>query len=292
MNRTRKTSGSNPALIIGTLIAVAIVVGVIYQSQSSMDEDSELIGIAEQPQQEPAVEAIVIPEAVIPSPEAEPEIEPVVEPQTEPQTEQQKNLVSKPPQLPELDNSDEFVRERLLLINSKPKFSGWVKTDDLMRRTASYLDGLSNGVMLSKVFPLSPPQGKFATHKSDGSIWLNAGNYERYGDTINAIANTNMASIARMFHFSRPLLEAAFAEMGYNPRQMDGIILQAIDVILATPIIVEPIQLTRESVVYKFADPELEALLPIQKQLLRTGPNNTKHLQKQAVALRNALLNP
>ena len=80
--------------------------------------------------------------------------------------------------------------------------------------------------------------------------------------------------------------------MGYNPRQMDGIVLQAIDVILAAPIIVEPIKLTRESVVYKFADPALEALPPLQKQLLRTGPENTKHIQQQAMALRNALLNP
>ncbi len=284
MNRPRKPSGSNPALIVGTLAAVAIVVGIVYQSQSTPDEDLELIAIPEQ-KVETVIQAPVVPEAVIPSaPEPEPEPKPAPQPE--------QKLVSKPPQLPGLDNSDDFVRDRLLLINGKPEFSTWVKTDDLIRRTASYLDGLSNGVMLSKVFPLTAPEGRFAIHKSDGSIWLNAGNYERYKRSINAIVNTDMASIARMFHFSRPLLETAFSEMGYNPRQMDGIILQAIDVILATPIIVEPIKLTRESVVYKFADPALEALLPMQKQLLRTGPKNTKHLQKQALALQQALLNP
>jgi len=68
--------------------------------------------------------------------------------------------------------------------------------------------------------------------------------------------------------------------------------LHAIDVILATPIVVEPIKLTRDSVVYKFADPALESLLPLQKQLLRTGPENTKRIQQQATALREALLNP
>jgi hypothetical protein len=282
MNRPRKPSGSNPALIVGTLIAVAIVVGVIYQSQSTPDEDLEMAAIPEQVV-EPVVQAPVVPEAVIPS---APEPLPEPEPQPEPA------LVSKPPELPGLDNSDDFIRERLLLINSKKEFSNWVKTDDLVRRSASYLDGLSNGVMLSKIFPLTPPEGKFATHSSDGTIWLNAGNYERYDRSINAIANTDMASIAKMFHFSRPLLEAAFSEMGYNPRQMDGIVLQAIDVILATPIIIEPIKLTRDSVVYKFADPALEALPPMQKQLLRTGPENTKHIQQQAMALRNALLNP
>jgi hypothetical protein len=283
MNRPRKPSGSNPTLIIGALAAVAIIVGVIYQSQSTLDEELELTTIPEQVL-EPVVQAPVVPEAVIPSaPQAE---EPEPQPQPEP------TLASKPPALPGLDNSDDFIRERLLLISSREEFSHWIKTDDLIRRTASYLDGLSNGVILAKVFPLTPPVGKFATHKSDGTTWLNAGNYERYDSTISAITSLNMASMAKMFHFTRPLLESAFSEMGYNPRQMDGIILQAIDIILATPIIVEPIKLTRESVVYKFADPALEALLPMQKQLLRTGPENTQRLQKQALALREALLNP
>jgi hypothetical protein len=278
MNRPRKPSGSNPTLIIGALLAVAIVVGIIYQSQSSLDEDIELIAIPEQVV-EPVIQVPAVPEAAIPSapePEAQPE----------------PPMVSKSPELPSLDNSDDFIRERLLLINDKQAFSRWVKTDDLIRRSASYLDGLANGVILSKIFPLTPPEGKFATHKSDGSIWLNAGNYERYGSTINAITSLDMSSMAKMFHFTRPLLESAFSEMGYNPRQMDGIILQAIDVVLATPIIVEPIMLSRESVVYKFADPALEALLPMQKQLLRTGPENTKRLQKQALTLQQTLLNP
>lgn len=278
MNRPRKPSGSNPTLIIGALAAVAIIVGIIYQSQSTLNEDLELTPIPEQVV-EPVIQAPATPEAVIPS-APEPELQP------------EPPLVSKPPELPGLDDSDDFIRERLLLINDKQEFSRWVTTDDLIRRTASYLDGLSNGVILSKVFPLTPPEGKFATHKSDGSTWLNAGNYERYGSTISAITSLDMASMAKMFHFTRPLLESAFSEMGYNPRQMDGIILQAIDVILATPIIVEPIKLSRESVVYKFADPALEALLPMQKQLLRTGPENTKRLQKQALALQQALLNP
>ena len=223
----------------------------------------------------------MIPEAVIPE-----AVEP--EPQPEPET----NSVSTPPPLPKLDNSDDFIRERLLLISNKTEFAKWVKTDDLLRRTASYADGLSNGVLLSKIFPLTAPQGKFATHSSDGSIWLNAGNYERYDSTINTLTSLPMDSMAKMFHFARPLLESAFSEMGYNPRQMDGIILQAIDVILATPIVAEPIRLSRDSVVYKFADPALESLLPLQKQLLRTGPENTKRIQQQAKALREALLNP
>jgi hypothetical protein len=101
-----------------------------------------------------------------------------------------------------------------------------------------------------------------------------------------------MRMMAQMFHFSRPLLEKAFSELGYQPRQMDGIILSALDQVLNTPIIVNPIELTRDSVIYKFADSKLEALSPLQKQLIRSGPENTKRLQKQVKILRDALLNP
>ena len=281
MNREPKKTGSNNLVFIaGTLIAAVIIVAVLFKAQNQPEQDPELIALPE-PVAEVVLQTPVVPEAVIPE-----AVEP--EPQPEPQT----NSVSTSPTLPKLDNSDEFIRERLLLINNKKEFSRWIKTDDLLRRTASYADGLSNGVLLSKIFPLTAPEGKFATHSSDGSIWLNAGNYERYDRSINTLTSLPMDSMAKMFHFSRPLLESAFSEMGYNPRQMDGIILQAIDVILATPIVAEPIRLSRDSVVYKFADPALESLLPLQKQLLRTGPENTKRIQQQAEALREALLNP
>ena len=280
MNREPKKPGSNNLVFIaGTLIAAIIIVAVLFKAQNQPEYDPELIAIPDEPVAEVVIQAPVVPEAVIPE---------AVEPEPEPPT----SSVSTPPPLPKLDNSDDFIRERLLLISNKPEFAKWVKTDDLLRRTASYADGLSNGVLLSKIFPLSAPEGKFATHSSDGTIWLNAGNYERYDRTINTLISLPMDSMAKMFHFTRPLLENAFSEMGYNPRQMDGIILQAIDVILATPIVAEPIRLTRDSVVYKFADPALESLPPLQKQLLRTGPENTKRIQQQAKALREALLNP
>ena len=281
-----KTGTSQIILALGTLAAVAVIGGALYQAQKLSDEE-ELAMMAVIPQQtvtEAVVTAPSVPEARIPEPEPATEIAPQPEVKTTP--------VMKAPQLPGLDDSDDFVRDRLLLIKHRSDVEAWLNTDDLLRRSASYLDGLARGVVLGKIFPLTAPEGNFTTHKDGETIWLNAGNYERYSSTVAAIISLDMESMAKMFHFIRPLLESAFAEMGYRPRQMDGIILQAIDNILATPIIVEPIRLTRDSVAYQYADPELEALMPIQKQLLRTGPENTQRLQQQALALKDALLNP
>ena len=279
-----KTGTSKFILALGTVAAVAVLGGALYQAQklSEEEERSMMAVIPEQVITEAVIETPEVPEANIPEPETEITTQP--EADTTP--------ALKAPKLPSLDDSDDFVRDRLLLIEQKADLKQWLNTDDLLRRTASYLDGLSRGVVLGKIFPLTAPEGNFTTHREGEIIWLNAGNYERYNGTVGVLTSIDMQPMAQMFHFIRPLLEGAFSEMGYRPRQMDGIILQALDNIIETPIIVEPIKLTRDSVAYKFADPTLEALPPLQKQLLRTGPENTQRLQQQALALKDALLNP
>ncbi len=275
----QKFSASTIIAALGIIAAIIVAAGLLYRLQGTDEVDLE--AIAPTPEViELVIEEPQVPEAEIPTPA-------VVE---APSSAQQPT--PEPIKLPDLDDSDGFVRERMQQVSEDAHFARWLTADDLLRRSASYLDGLSRGVVLSKIFPLSAPQDKFTTHKDGQTIWLNAGNYERYDDTIDALMSLDTVAAAKMFHLARPLLEASFSEMGYNPRQMEGIILQAIDRVLATPIIVEPIELIHESVFYEFADPELEALLPVQKQVLRTGPENTQKLQQQALALKTALLNP
>lgn len=280
-----KTSGLGKFIIaLASACALALVFLLINQaSNDSEQSELELMGIIpEQPIEQAYIEEIAVPTATIPQPSQEAPAEEEASSEVEVQT----------PTLPRLDSSDTFFRDLLLSDKPNTDIISWLQADDLIRRTASYLDGLARGSMLSKIFPLTNPQGKFTTHQQGDMIWLNAGNYERYDSTVNAIMSLDMQRIAAIFHLIRPLLEKAFAELGYQPRQMDGIILRSIDNILATPVIVEPLQLYSESVTYKFSDPKLEALLPIQKQLIRTGPENTQRIQQQALALKRALLNP
>ena len=274
-----KTSAntSNFVLAIGTLASIIIVGGVLYQAQKDDLLDSEILSIPEQ-QVITLPEAPVVPEATIPSSNE------IIDEEME--------ATEEKPTLPRLDESDQFVRDRISMMSSKEGLKTWLSTDDLLRRSASYLDGLSRGVILGKIFPLSSPESNFATPRDGDVIWLNAGNYERYNATIQVLTSIDMKLVAQMFHFSRPLLESAFSELGYQPRQMDGIILTALDQVISTPVIVEPIQLTRDSVIYKFADPGLESLTPLQKQLIRSGPENTQRLQQQAILLKNSLLDP
>ena len=279
----KKTNTSKFITVVASCGGLALMLWLIYQaSDLSNQNELEIMGIIpEQKVQQAFIEEPEVPTATIPK-----ALQTTTEPEVEPEAE------STAITLPMLDNSDNFFRDLLLTDNHNKALSNWLEPEDLIRRSASYVDGLARGSILGKIFPLNAPEGKFTTHRQGDVTWLNAGNYERYDNTVNVLIALDMAQMAQVFHLIRPLLESAFAELGYQPRQMDGIILQSIDNILTTPVIVEPLQLVRDSVTYKFADPELEALLPLQKQLLRAGPENTQRLQQQAKALREALLNP
>ena len=278
---TTKSSATTSRLILslGTLASIVIIGGVLYKVQQESFMEAEVLTIPEQSLETPT-EVIKVPEAMIPENNS-------VEESKEP-----KKPKIKQPSLPNLDASDQFIRDRLVLLSEKRDLVVWLTTDDILRRSASYLDGLARGVILSNIFPLSSPEGGFSTHRDEQTIWLNAGNYERYDNTVSVISSLDMDLAAQIFHLTRPLLEGAFSELGYRPRQMDGIILTALDQIMSTPVIFEPIQLSRDSVNFKFFDSKLESLTPLQKQLVRAGPENTRRLQKQAKLLRTALMTP
>ena len=278
---TTKSSATTSRLILslGTLASIVIIGGVLYKVQQESFMEAEVLTIPEQSLETPT-EVIKVPEAMIPENNS-------VEESKEP-----KKPKIKQPSLPNLDASDQFIRDRLVLLSEKRDLAVWLTTDDILRRSASYLDGLARGVILSNIFPLSSPEGGFSTHRDEQTIWLNAGNYERYDNTVSVISSLDMDLAAQIFHLTRPLLEGAFSELGYRPRQMDGIILTALDQIINTPVIFEPIQLSRDSVNFKFFDSKLESLTPLQKQLVRAGPENTRRLQKQAKLLRTALMTP
>ncbi len=281
MNNSNLLKRSNVYIILLCIIIVILVSTLVLVTRQTENMDSSLVYTGETDGTAAAIpKEPIIPEAKIPP--STPRLAPT----------ESKVTVEEQVILPALNESDSFLRDSLTNISSDSSFIRWITKDDLFRRAASYFDGLSRGVILNKIFPLNTPEGEFTVHKTGNELLLNAGNYERYNKTISVILGLNMELIAEIFHTTRPLLEAAFAEMGYSSRQMDGIILQSIEQILSTPIIARPIALSQESVLYQFADPDLENLSPIQKQLLRTGPENTQKLQQQALELRDALLNP
>ncbi|WP_278373940.1 DUF3014 domain-containing protein, partial [Idiomarina abyssalis] len=91
------------------------------------------------------------------------------------------------------------------------------------------------------------------------------------------------------YELFKPLVQEAYAEIGYPESDFDNTLLDAIEVALDTPVPDGLVQVEDDSVMYTFADDSYESLPAAQKQLLRMGPDNIQRVKDKLREIRRAL---
>jgi len=276
-------AGVNIRLLIAAIILV--VIAIIYFTG----------GEEEVPVEPPAPAALQAPEPV-PEPELPPapDIPPAPLPAPEPEPEPASGPAEEgaAPGAPPLtlEESDPALRAALASAGDSALLGGVLAQDNLVERGAGLIDAFSRGIVMRKLLPVAPPGKPFATSERGGQIVMDPAGYRRYDSYASAIADLDTELLATNFHRFRPLLEEAYAGLGYPPDEMDNALIRALDRVLATPEISDPIPVKKVEAVYQYVDPSLEKLPAVQKQLLRMGPDNIAKIKRQATALRRALL--
>jgi hypothetical protein len=93
-----------------------------------------------------------------------------------------------------------------------------------------------------------------------------------------------------LYRTLRPLFQQAYEDLGYPSRSFNTRLVNVIDHLLETPTVLDPIRLVQPRVVYQYADPQLEALSPGQKWLIRMGPANGLVVKAKLREIRAELL--
>jgi len=193
------------------------------------------------------------------------------------------------PVLPKLNDSDKEIREAASQLNPALKWAEWITTDEAIRKFVVVIDNLATGKISRKYLPIPKPELKFKSSQTGVKEYIDTRSFERYGPYISLFENIDNTMAAALYQHYSPLLEQAFAELGYTDRNFHNTLMQAFNVLLSAPIINADIELVRPSVFYKFADPELEQALPAHKQMIRMGPENARKLQNKIRQLQTAL---
>jgi hypothetical protein len=95
-----------------------------------------------------------------------------------------------------------------------------------------------------------------------------------------------MQRLAAVYFRFYPLFQKVYQDLGYPNGYFNDRLVQVIDVLLATPQMLGPIDLTRPNVMYIFADPSLESRPAGQKILIRMGPDNASIVKSKLAELR------
>lgn len=224
------------------------------------------------------------PEPVMEQPEAAAETEalaglPVLEPEAVPE-----------PELPGLNESDPVVKDSLLALPRQPGLAGLFVREDMVRRFVVLTDNLSRGQISSDHLVLTTPDSPFAVREQEGQLSLDPAGFSRYEPYLQLLESVPVEAQLALLRQYQPLLDEAFAELGYPDTPFEQRLLEAIDYLLAQPVMDGFFELELPTVMYHFAEPHLEAMNDVQKQLIRIGPDNQRRLNQTLTKLRQALV--
>ena len=264
--------------VLLALAVVALAVGVVVYMRAPEPSEPAPTPVP------PVVElpkAVAEPERVAPDIPRQPPSEPVLEQTAEP-----------PEPVLTLEDSDAAVQTAMDPVMQDSALAPLTQTDNILSRAVAVIDGVARGIIPYKLLPLQPPSQMFAINKVDRQTYMSADGYVRYDAYARAVAELDAAATVATFHRFRPLLEEAYALLGYEPEGFDNTLISSLDEILSAPVMRGPIELRKVEAVYKYEDPSLERASEVHRQLLRMGPDNTERVQAKARELRALLVTP
>jgi hypothetical protein len=166
----------------------------------------------------------------------------------------------------------------------------WVGADeDLTRTFVAGIERVAQGKSPRTQMAVLAPEGGFqAAADGVGGLVATPESFARY-DLIADIASAiDTEAVALAYQRLRPLLNEAYREIGPQGADFDRALARAIAVLQQVPIVDSPaLEATVEG--YRYRNPELEALSPAQKHLLRMGADNVRRLQAKLAALAAAI---
>jgi hypothetical protein len=190
--------------------------------------------------------------------------------------------------LPPLEAMDPFLRTLLSALSTNPQLTAWLASDDLLGSTATAIDRLAQGQTPARDLAALRPSSAFAVTSRRGQTIVDPASFARYDGLVAAVASVDPAKLAEAFATIEPRLSEAYARQGHTGSVRHAV-QRAAAVVVGTPDTPEEIPLVKKVAGYGYANPDLEALPPAQRHLLRMGPANVAKLRQAVSAFAAAL---
>ena len=240
--------------------------------------------VAAEPEPAPAPRVISPPAqpavtAVDPAEDPEPVVEVPAQPVEEPEPAPPEGSADPEVVLPGLNDSDGFVRERIQALRAGAAMLSLIADDQLIRKFVVFVENISRHEFPQTDLPYRSLGVEMPVRELDQNLFLMEDDaYTRFDGFIDTITAVDTEQAYALYRLLRPLFQQAYAEIGYRGRDFDDALRLAINNVLQATDVEGPFQLVKPSVMYLFADSELENADAVHKQLIRIGPRNSTRL--------------
>ncbi len=285
---TSQVHQMKPYLIIASVLFV-ILVAVLFWPSNDSEQEVSSVSDSQVPvvQQEETSEESGITDMVEPDVfEAPPMPSPVEI--TEDMEVEEFEAVEVPVEVP-IDTSDASVKSELMTIASTELVGLMLVNERILEKFVINVHNLANQELSLKDSLVVAPAQDFNTFEQGDRTFIDNSSFQRYSPYVDMLESVNTERLLEVFETYKPTIEEKFAEISRPNQSFDSALLDAINLLLDTPMVPVPIEVYSESVVYKFKDDRIEALAEPQKQLLRTGPENMRRIKDVLRELKEAL---
>jgi hypothetical protein len=183
------------------------------------------------------------------------------------------------PDLPALEESDAWLRDRASELSPNPLWRDWLGSAGLVRRLVLSAVNVAAGASPAEQLPFLQPADAFTVVRENDRTFMDPESWRRHDTVVGALTSLDARATARFYRGVAPLTEAAWLPLGFIERDFDEAVREAIAVVLAAEVPPGRIELVEDGAVWAYANPDLEALPPATKHLLRIGPDNLLRLQ-------------
>ena len=236
------------------------------------------------PEEEPAPTVTAPPPAPPPAPVITELEEPAVEPPPPPPA-----PVEEP--LPRLEESDDAVRDAVGDIPLGTAGQQYLVPGNIIERSASLIYLMAQGDVPYKLLPVSRPKAAFPISDDGTQVVTDPAGFERYDALTQWLQSLDLKSLLSSLEWFIPLFREAWSYYGEDPAAFDMAVVMTLDLVIATPEVdLSEARLIRKEAVWIFEDPAIEGLAPIQKQVLRMGPENAEIVKAKAAEARGLWL--
>ncbi|HXN54889.1 MAG TPA: DUF3014 domain-containing protein [Myxococcales bacterium] len=194
--------------------------------------------------------------------------------------------------LPSVAEGDARVRAIFGPLSTRPEWTAWLSTANLLERASVLLDNLVLDVSPRKQLAFLAPALPFSAAGRGAKLSIDPKSYARYDTIADVVASIDAKGFARAVRTLYPLLQTAYHGLGYPDRPLDPVLSLALKRIIEAPVANGEVALRKEGGIYRFQDQKLEESGDVEKHLLRMGPRNTLLVQGKAREIAAALALP
>jgi hypothetical protein len=192
--------------------------------------------------------------------------------------------------LPPLGESDSFVFSQVASMELGASLLRMLTPEDLIRKFVVFVHNASQSELPQMEYPVRRIESEFVVREIDDNLYeMDPATHRRFDPFIETLAALDPEQGMRVYRALHPLFREAFAEMGYQNGDFDETVIRAIDQVMNARTETGPFQLIKPSLMYVYAESHIEDMTPIEKQLLRMGPENTARLKQILPAYRERL---